>query len=83
MISRNFVVSIHTVSFADLICDCLSNFLAVWLIRVLIQHSGKLIAANLVQSLGCTDSFFLIQAQIQRSVCTEGKTALRVIDLHR
>ena len=47
------------------------SFLTVWLIGILIQHSCKLFPADLVQPLRCTDSLFLIQTKIQRSICTE------------
>ena len=64
-----FCGSINMISPADLIGNGFGEFLTVWFIGVFIKHSRKLFSGNGIQTLGCTDAGFLIQAQIQRSVC--------------
>ena len=70
-------------SFADLIGDRFCKFLTVRLIRIFIEHSRKLVPADRIQPLRRTDSCFLIQPQIKRSVHFKGKSTLRIVNLHR
>ena len=68
---------------SDLIRNGFCQFLTVWLVRILIEHSCQLFSSNSVQTFCCADSFLLIQAKIQRSIHLKRKSSLRVIDLHR
>ena len=74
---------VNPVAAADFFCDCLCKFLAIWLVRIFIQHTGKFFSRNRIQPLCRADALFLIQSQIQRAIHFEGKTALRIVDLHR
>ena len=70
------------ISPADLIGNGFGEFLTVWFIGIFIEHSRKLFSGNGIQTPGCTDAGFLIQAQIQRSVCFKRETSFGVINLH-
>ena len=77
-----FRSGIYAVALTDLIGDGFGDLLTVRLIGIFIQHSGKFFSGNGIQTLGCTDAGFLIQAQIQRSVCFKRETSFGVINLH-
>ena len=74
---------VNPVAAADFFCDCLRKLLAIWLVRIFIQHTGKLFSRYRIQPFCRADALFLIQSQIQRTIHFEGKTALRIVDLHR
>ena len=63
----------------DLIGNSFGEFLTIWFIRIFTEHSRKLLSGNSIQTLGCTDAGFLIQAQIQRSVCFKGETSFGAV----
>ena len=77
-----FCGSINMIASANLIGNGFGEFLSVWFIRIFTEHSRKLLSGNGIQTLGCTDAGFLIQAQIQRSVCFKRETSFGVINLH-
>ena len=64
-----FCGSINMISPADLIGNGFGEFPSVWFIGIFTEHSRELFSGNGIQTPGCTDAGFLIQAQIQRSVC--------------
>ena len=77
-----FCGSINMIASADLIGNGFGEFLTLWFIRIFTEQSRKLLSGNGIQTLGCTDAGFLIQAQIQRSVCFKRETSFGVINLH-
>lgn len=46
---------------ADVFGDRFCNLIAVGLVGVFVKHAGKLLAADMLQTLGGADAFFLIQ----------------------
>ena len=69
-------------SLPHLIRNSLCDFLTIWFICIFFKHTSQFFFCNCIQSLCCTDSCFLIQAQIQRTICFKRKTSFRIIDLH-
>ena len=74
---------IDPVSTADLIRDRFCQLLAVRFVSIFVQHARQLLTLDRVKALGGADAFFLIQAQIQRSIYLERKASLRIVNLHR
>ena len=63
--------------------DTRRNLFCIWLIRIFCKHTNQLLFRHRKQPVGSAFSLLRIHAQVQRPIGLVGKTALRIVDLHR